>query len=436
MIDERRLGRVRLAPGITRGAMRTFYFAALFSTCLMAFMSFAQPFVLGEVLHVPRAEQGSVTGTLAVYGELVIIACIGVAGAISDRVGRRAVYATGFVVMGVAYLAYPFASAIGSLALLRALFAVGAACVSSMLATVVADYASAPDRGKATGTMGVMNGVGILVALFGLTRLPEILQRRGLGALAAGRATYAVAAGLCLVTALVLARGLAPRAFAPAAARPTWRTLAREGIVAARNPAVLLAYGAAFVSRGDLAVVGTFLTLWVSHDAAEHGMDATHALARAGMIAGISQTAAFVWAPVIGVLADRMNRVATLAVALALATAGYGSMYFVTVPTGGKMIAGVCLIGVGEISALIASQVLIAEHAPASTRGSVIGAFGLCGAVGILVASKVGGHLFDSWARSGPFVLMGALNFVVLVWALVVLRAREPATAAAVAGGT
>ena len=435
MIDERRLGRVRLAPGITRGAMRTFYFAALFSTCLMAFMSFAQPFVLGEVLHVPRAEQGAVTGTLAVYGELVIIACIGVAGAVSDRVGRRAVYATGFVVMGVAYLAYPFASAIGSLALLRALFAVGAACVSSMLATVVADYAAAPDRGKATGTMGVMNGVGVLVALFGLTRLPEILQRRGLGPLAAGRATYAVAAGLCMITAVVLARGLAPRVVSKAA-RPPWRTLAREGIVAARNPAVLLAYGAAFVSRGDLAVVGTFLTLWVSHDAAERGMDATHALATAGMIAGISQTAAFVWAPVIGVLADRMNRVATLAVALALATAGYGSMYFVTVPTGGKMIAGVCLIGVGEISALIASQVLIAEHAPASTRGSVIGAFGLCGAVGILVASKVGGHLFDAWARSGPFVLMGALNFVVLVWALVVLRAREPATAAAVARGT
>ena len=45
--------------------MGTFYFAAIFSTCLMAFMNFAQPFVLTEVLHVPLGEQGSASGTLA-----------------------------------------------------------------------------------------------------------------------------------------------------------------------------------------------------------------------------------------------------------------------------------------------------------------------------------------------------------------------------------
>jgi hypothetical protein len=50
----------------------------------------------------------------------------------------------------------------------------------------------------------------------------------------------------------------------------------------------------------------------------------------------------------------------------------------------------------------------------------VVGAFGVFGALGILVASSVGGQLFDKWDRSGPFVLMGVLNGLVLVWALVV----------------
>jgi MFS family permease len=160
--------------------------------------------------------------------------------------------------------------------------------------------------------------------------------------------------------------------------------------------------------------------LWVSQHGTEQGLDSAAALSKAGMIAGVSQTAAFLWAPVIGVLADRMHRVSALALSLALAAVGYSSMYFIRNPTGGAMIAGVCLIGVGEISALISSQVLIAERAPARARGSVIGAFGLCGALGILVATKVGGHLFDGWAKCGPFVLMGGLNLLVLIWAMVV----------------
>jgi MFS family permease len=363
-----KLGRVRLAPGVTRRAMATFYFAAIFSTCLMAFMNFAQPFVLNEVVHVPASEQGAASGLLGTLSEVVIIAFIGAAGVWSDRVGRRPIYAAGFVVLAAAYVAYPFATSLAQLVGLRMVFAVGAAAVSAMLATVVADYPIEDDRGKAAGTMGVMNGVGIMIALLLLAKLPAMLAKRGLEPLVAGRVAYAMTAGLCLVVAAVIARGLIKGAPVAEARRPLGE-LAREALAAAKDPSIALAYGAAFVSRGDLAVVGTFLTLWVSQHGAERGMDGARALAVAGSVMAVSQGAAFVWAPVIGVLADRWNRVSVLALALALAAIGYSSMAFVKDPTGRGMLLGACVIGIGEISALIASQVLIGAKAPRHARG-------------------------------------------------------------------
>jgi MFS family permease len=68
--------------------------------------------------------------------------------------------------------------------------------------------------------------------------------------------------------------------------------------------------------------------------------------------------------------------------------------------------------------------VLIAEQAPERLRGSVVGLFTLSGAVGILIASVVGGYLFDHWLKTGPFVFFGLVASIVLAWTLM-LRARE-----------
>ena len=69
---------------------------------------------------------------------------------------------------------------------------------------------------------------------------------------------------------------------------------------------------------------------------------------------------------------------------------------------------------------------LIAQQSPTRIRGSVIGIFNLTGAIGILVASKVGGWLFDNWQASGPFVFFGFFALVVLIWALLVRRRVTP----------
>ena len=70
---------------------------------------------------------------------------------------------------------------------------------------------------------------------------------------------------------------------------------------------------------------------------------------------------------------------------------------------------------------------LIAQQSPERIRGSVIGLFNLFGAIGILVASKVGGVLFDNWRPAAPFILFGCLALVVLLWGLAVHAQVVPA---------
>jgi MFS family permease len=80
------------------------------------------------------------------------------------------------------------------------------------------------------------------------------------------------------------------------------------------------------------------------------------------------------------------------------------------------------VIGFGQVSGAITTQVLVQQHAPEHIRGSVIGMFGVCGGVGIMVATWMGGIAFDSWAEQSPFVVLGIANGVVAIVAIALHR--------------
>jgi MFS family permease len=105
---------------------------------------------------------------------------------------------------------------------------------------------------------------------------------------------------------------------------------------------------------------------------------------------------------------------------MALASIGYGAMWFVDDPLSTAAIPWFLLLGAGQISAFFGATVLISHEAPRLKRGAVIGMFNMCGAVGIFVSSGVGGRLFDSIGPAAPFMLVGAMNFCVFLLAVVV----------------
>jgi NAD(P)-dependent dehydrogenase (short-subunit alcohol dehydrogenase family)/drug/metabolite transporter (DMT)-like permease len=420
IIKRQRFLGVGLAEGVRPRNLATHYYASLFGLCLMTFIGVMQPFILTSILKVPLAQQGKITGSLGFYNELTLLLFTPLFGILSDRIGRKIIFAFGFIVVGAACFLYPQAATVEQLTLYRIIFALGASAISGMFSTVIADYVSNQDRGKGTGLMGVFNGLGAMLSAVGLLSLPVFFTKRGFAYEYALQLTFLVAVGIATVSTIILLLGLKGGAATVGHEPKGFFQLAKEGILAAKNPAILLAYAAAFVSRGDLALVGSFLILWLNKYGLQNGLSEVEANKQAQLGFVIVQSAALLAAPIVGILSDRLNRVTAVMLAVGISAIGYSSLSLVDNPLSGTMKIALFVVGFGEVAGVIASQVLIAQFAPKEIRGSVIGVFGFCGALGILTAFKVGGYLFDHWRESGPFLLFGIFGSLVVLLGLAI----------------
>ncbi len=127
-----------------------------------------------------------------------------------------------------------------------------------------------------------------------------------------------------------------------------------------------MSYGSAFAARGDLVVIGAFFSLWFVRAGAEQDVSTGDALIRAGITMSALLVATWIWAPMFGYLVDRINRVTGLAIAMFLAAIGYFTIGTVGDPYNMMvMIPATFLLGIGEISAIVAGNTLLGEQAPA-----------------------------------------------------------------------
>ena len=221
-------------------------------------------------------------------------------------------------------------------------------------------------------------------ALF-LLRLPAAFQAAGMDAEGAAQATYGTMAAVSLLIGAAMFAGLRKdRAAVREQRAPLLRRLG-EGFGEARRQVIALAYAASFLARGNLAVVGTFFTLWASvYGTAELGLTTAETVARGGAVLGVSYAASLLSAPLFGLLSDRINRVSALAAALLISAFGYGGALFLENPFSPAAIACMVIIGMAEVGCIVTSGVLIAKGP--DDRGSVI-AFNAPRAVGHSIAA-------------------------------------------------
>jgi MFS family permease len=415
-----KLGFLWFTPGVTGLNLATMFFAGFGTMAMISFMSFMQPYVLTEILHVPAASQGSLTGNLHAFQEVIFIALAGLVGALSDKQGRPKVYAIGFIFVALGYGLYPLADSVEQLYLVRGLFAVGVAGVSIMLSACIVDYIQERSRGRWVGVMSIFNGLGILLMSFLLSRLPVLYKNSGADALMAGRYSFWTVASICLVVGIFLYIGLFRGGNKDVEAEPLLKQFAQGLKLGVARPRLALAYGGAFIGRGDFAVIGTFFSLWLTQEGMQQGMTAGEALATAGPLFGMIQMCAMVWAPIMGIISDRLERVTAVALGLAIAGSGYLLMSQVSDPFSSEIYPAMVLLGMGETSVIVSVGALIGQEATGKYRGSIVGVFGQFGGFGIFVTTLIGGYIFDGISRTAPFVMMGLFNLTLLVAALYV----------------
>jgi len=422
-MSKRRLLGIELSPQITATHLWAYFYAVIIASAYAGSLAVLQPGVL-QVMGIPFEEQGNLTGNLAVMQEVLFIVLLGFVGAVSDKVGRKSVYVFGLLTTAAGFALYPTADSIGQLFAYRVVIAVGSAAMLGMMVTVIADYSTNKTRGVANGVQGFVATLGAFIPPF-LATLPAQFVAKGYSEVAAQQATFGIAAALGVSAAIIAFFGLAPKATQiVASTRESISRILVDGAKAARDKGIALSYGAAFISRGDLAITGAFLGLWlVQFGMQNHGMSPSEAMATLVMPAILAVVSgALIGCIFIGILVDKISRAAAIPVFAGLAAAIYMSIFFVEDPTAPWVKGLLFVMGVAEIGAFISSQALAGQQAEPQHRGAIMGFFGVAGAFGILIATKGGGMLFDAYGPSTPFVVFGALNLVVFIWGLLVFR--------------
>jgi len=406
----------------------TYLFAAFITVGMLAFVNFIQPYLLNANLQVPQDSQGRVLGLLGFSNELIAILLVAPFGALADKIGRRPVYAIGLVWIAAGFFLYPLARTLPQLLGCALFYSVGVSAVGCMLSTVLADTPKEESRGLLAGITGFCQGLGAALAVLVLGRVPQRLAESGVDAILAGRITLGIAAGLCLLTALVCWVGLKRGTPSRIGASEPLKVLLQRGLAAARaNPRIWFACLLQFVSYADRIVLGTFFSARLQQTAIAQGLSVGEAVALATKPYVVASTAGLLFAVVFGLILDRVNRITAGVVAMLIAGIGYFAGGLVGDPTSSAIIPVAILLGLGQVAAILASQTVLGQEAPTEVRGAVFGIAGICASLGILFTTSVGGWLYDSVGKGAPFFLISAANLAIMVFGIwLLMRPRGP----------
>jgi MFS family permease len=332
---------------------------------------------------------------------------------ISDRAGRRAGLAAGYVVAVLGAVLTVCAAAISSLPLLIAgLFAFGASTACGLQARYAAADLAAPDRrGRDLSLVVWATTVGSVLGPNLAGPGADLGTALGLPALGGAFVVSAVAfavvaAALVLLLRpdpLLLARRLGggddgprPRRATGAAVRAVWA-----------SPAGRLGLTSVVVSHSVMVGVMVMTPVHMGHAGGPEGTT----LRVIGLVISVHVAGMYLFSPLVGILADRAGRTATVAVGgvllLAAATLAGTAAPGAAVQLG----AGLLLLGLGWSCGLIAGSTLVTESVGPDLRPTAQGGTDLLMGLGAAVAGVVG----------GPLLALGGFGLVAGVSAALVL---------------
>lgn len=414
-----------LQADVAWGSFIAFLVACMMSISGLVFINAAQTYVILDILEYPRSALGHASGSLAFADELFCVPLVSFWGFLSDRIGRRIVMSTGLSFMAMAVALYPWASCVfpgsfgtffRSLIFFRLIFAIGGSATTAMITALIGDFAADGSRAKVAGFTGTAAGLGALSAVLFFTRLPILFSKGCTEWLHLKRPdiilTYTTTACFLLAASLLTSIGMHGPKQQYNLNQP-WKDRVRTGLFAIKRPLVALAYFSGFVARADSIALNLFIGPWVDNYLTRTGecppttgtelVRCEAAKRLTSNLMSTSHLATLLGAPFFGILSDRLGPVAAVAVPAALGFFSFGSLYFASQPR--SLFVYLCMFGSGlaDIGMIISSMSLMSSQSSPSQRGALAGVYSLFGAVGIIITSKLGGFLFDSYSETAPF---------------------------------
>ncbi|KAI7857372.1 major facilitator superfamily domain-containing protein [Circinella umbellata] len=413
-----------------------FFLISIFvSLAVIVYFAAAQSWVLTSILGISD-NVGDATGSLSTYSEVSSIIFVIAWGIASDHIQKRTIITISLMIIGVICIAYGFAPNLyPTLLILRLIYSIGTAGTTCMMASMFIEVVHAERAGLVSGLIGTCSGLGAIFAAMVLFTVPTEMAHLG----TSPRDPNLIIYGYAVIGATTIAIGvilwfLLPKS-PPSEARilssttknntrnRIWKNL-WYGIVAAKDPRIALGYVSSFFARADEVIITHFITLWIQQYYIDEGkcfvgQYCPYASSSSRSQVGIAQSVALVIAPFFGILSE-FNREWGLIVAGAIGVAGCIPFAFSIDPTSSQSLAFIILLAMGQYGMIVSGMAVIArDKIPTEFRGGVAGMYSLCGVIGIMVVSKVGGILFDKWMKGAPFLLLGIGHGLIALLALI-----------------
>ncbi|KAK6205389.1 major facilitator superfamily domain-containing protein [Scheffersomyces amazonensis] len=220
--------------------------------------------------------------------------------------------------------------------------------------------------------------------------------------------------------------------------KPSYFELLQRGIeLSKENHKVQLSYVGAFVARSTTVATSVFIPLIVYNyyykqklcDVTEYPnkKNCYDGYIFAAILTGVAQTVALISAPVWGYLID-LKSVGKFKTFLFSGVIGLIGNYGLCLTSSGEELYDphtfgcfmmVSLIGISQIGIIITSMSLLSTSSEDPNHmGSLSGLYSLSGGLGILIITKLGGMLSDSWILA-PFFILGTFNLILIVLCLI-----------------
>jgi MFS family permease len=340
---------------------------------------------------------------------------------ISDRAGRRAGLAIGYGVAVLGAVVTVVAAASSSLPLLLVgLFGFGAATACGLQARYAAADLAAPERrGRDLSLVVWATSVGSVLGPNLAGPGADLGRRLGLPDLggafvASGIVLVVVAVGLLLLLRpdpLLLARrlggggaGTRQRGATGTAVRAVWA-----------SPTGRLGLTAVVVSHAVMVGVMVMTPVHMGHAGGAEGTT----LRVIGIVISVHVAGMYLFSPLVGMLADRAGRTATVALGGALLLVSAGLAGTAAPGAAVQLGIGLLLLGLGWSCGLIAGSTLVTESVSADVRPTAQGGTDLLMGLGAALAGVVGGPLL-AWGGFGLVTGVSAVLVLplVVVWAL------------------
>ena len=350
---------------------------------LMLFVSGVQQLIVAPVL--PRIsetlqlgpEDDPELGLIGTAFSLTLMVFALIAGAISDKIGRRKIMLMGSSAMAVTLILHAFAVTLELLILLRGLSGAAAGMLTGSFASYIGDYFPYEKRGAALGWVLSGFAAGVIIGIPAGTILADRL----------GYTAPFVAFGWIMVLAFGLVLFLLPKPAVALDKAPlsVWRATGKYWRLATRYPSstMVLCY---FMMYLCAALFIFFLPTWLEREVV---LSSTQ-VASLFLVAGVCQALA---SPVAGKLSDKVGRKMIIVTASLCTCTIVGSItLLVTSLATAALFFGLAMTF--ESFRMPPMQALMSSMVRSDQRGAF---FSLCNAVGQLgfgVGSGLAGWLY------------------------------------------